>query len=163
MSPVGFEHAVSASERLLTHALERAVTGIGYHRWYTRKKYRYYLKFVLQTFLLFIWLSWPTVANWLHPSFMYLEANNKVEATQEHIFTHRNYKFSIIRLHLATTYCVWIGTVYMETLQCFGTTRYMLHFDTGSSLHMHRVCIFNAQLLSIWWLTKKAFQLIFSH
>jgi hypothetical protein len=81
---------------------------------------------------------------------MYLEANNKVEATQERIFTHRNYKFSLIHFHLATTYCVWTGTVYMEMLQCIGTTRYMLHFDTGSSLHMHRVCLFNVQLLSIW-------------
>jgi hypothetical protein len=61
---------------------------------------------------------------------MYLEANNKVEATQERIFTHRNYKFSIIHLHLATSYGVWTGTVYMETLQCIGTSRYMLHFDT---------------------------------
>jgi hypothetical protein len=34
---------------------------------------------------------------------MYLKANNKVEATQERILTHRNYKFSIIHLHLATT------------------------------------------------------------
>jgi len=72
---------------------------------------------------------------------MYLEANNKVEATQERIFTHRNYAFSIIHSHLATTYGVWTGTVYTGTLHCIGTTRYMLYFGTGSSLHMHRVCI----------------------
>ena len=78
---------------------------------------------------------------------MYLEANNKVQATQEHIFTHRNYKFNIIHLHSATTYGVWTSTVYAETLQCIGTTRHILHYDNSSSLHMHKLCVFKAEMV----------------
>ena len=32
MSPSGFEHAILASERPQTHALDRAATGIGYFK-----------------------------------------------------------------------------------------------------------------------------------
>jgi hypothetical protein len=36
MTPAGFELAIPASERPQTHALDRAATGIGYIKSYTR-------------------------------------------------------------------------------------------------------------------------------